>query len=281
MLGHDRIIHLLKRLADQNELAHGYICHGPAGAGRKLVMRSLANYLETGSFAEPAGVLSDLTIISAPSAGSIGIDEIRTLKQTLYQSPVRAKRRTIILDDADHLTSEAQNALLKMAEEPPPTGLLVVIVRDPESLEATLRSRLQSIFFGAMPIPQLATWLTEEQGIKSAEARKLALRAGGLPGVALRLQTDPEFQARLTQAEELFTVPVEARRAIIKTLLEPEDFSFREFLDDIMFVLAERLRLKPVAKETELWHNLLALRKNVESFGLNPRLQLESLFFNY
>lgn len=280
MLGHDRIITLLKRLADQNELAHGYLCHGPEGSGRKLVMKSLANYLETGTFTEPTGILSDLTIISAP-AGSIGIDEIRALKQTLYQSPVRAKRRTIILDGADHLTGEAQNALLKMAEEPPASGLLVVITRDPESLEATLRSRLQAIYFESCPIPILGKWLQKEYGLNATEAEALAIRTGGLPGVALRLKNDVEFQARLAEAEKLFSVAPQDRRAIIKELLTPEDFSLREFLNDLMFVLSARLQTKPVERDQELWHALLALRQSSEYFGLNPRLQLESLFFNY
>lgn len=281
MLGHERTISLLKQLAADGELAQGYVFHGSSGAGRKMAAVCLANYLENGSFSEPAGTLSDLSIIAPPPGGSIGIDEVRALKQAIYQAPVRARRRTLILDDADSLTEEAENALLKIAEEPPATGLLIVVVRDPGSLMATLRSRLQALFFGPISDGQLAEWLEKDRGLRPEEAHQLARRSGGLPGVAVRLASDPEFQVRISHAEEMLNLRGEERRAMIKELLEPENFSLGTFLDDVCLVLAARLRDKGVAKERELWHNLMELRKNASYFPLNPRLQLEALFFNY
>lgn len=278
ILGHEKNIEFLKRLADQNELAHGYIFHGPSHAGRKLVATCLANYLETGSFSEPSGTLSDLEIISSPPGGTIGISEARDLKTALYQSPVRSRRRTMIIDDADRLTDEAQNALLKIAEEPPQTGLLILVVNDLASLEDTLRSRMQAIYFGRVKEKDLENWL-KDQGMDAPEAARLTKVSGGLPGLAMDLHSNEDLEVRLTAARRFLASPRSARKELIKVLIEPETFSLREFLDDVIYVLStDHVASSKVDPENKIWHNMIELRKNAEDFGLNPRLQLEAIF---
>jgi len=84
-------------------------------------------------------------------------------------------RRTAIIDECELLTTEAQNALLKITEEPPLSSLLVLATNDLDALLPTISSRLQKIYFGIVTEKEIVAWLTGERGIvkKIAEGTPL------------------------------------------------------------------------------------------------------------
>ena len=86
----------------------------------------------------------DVTIIK-PQATSIGINEVRELKRHIYEKPVKEKVNLVIFEDADKLTHEAQNALLKILEEPPPSAVIVLVTNDKSQLLPTILSRVTVI----------------------------------------------------------------------------------------------------------------------------------------
>lgn len=73
--------------------------------------------------------------------GSIGIDEVRTLKRHIFQKPVKLPNKIVIITDAQTLTIEAQNALLKILEEPPSSAIIILEARDKTDLLPTIVSR--------------------------------------------------------------------------------------------------------------------------------------------
>lgn len=253
--------------------------------GKRTVAQALAHFLEKGKFETPAEgeVLQDAKLIDfafmqqldPDRANSIGIDAVREIKNFLWQKPAVSARRTLIIDDAELLTTEAQNALLKVTEEPPASSLLIIVTSDLDSIMSTILSRLQKIYFGAVPEKEIAAWLTEARGVTVAKAVPLAKKALGKPGLAARLLGDDAFREAIAQAEQFVKTPPAGRRDFIKTLLEPDEFNLRKFLDAVIIVLAWA---KPSAARTALWHNTLALYGNITNFSLNPRLQLENLF---
>ena len=126
IIGHKKNIEILVDLADMDRLAHGYIFFGLSGVGKCRVARALGYYLERGAWPDDKTdwdghppTLTETTIIDSGESTSIGIDAVREIKNYLWQKPIASKCRTIIIDDADRLTREAQNALLKISEEPP------------------------------------------------------------------------------------------------------------------------------------------------------------------
>ena len=215
-------------------------------------------------------------------ADSIGIDAVREIKNFLWQKPNVSAKRTLIIDEAELLTTEAQNALLKVTEEPPMSSLLIIIASDPDGIVPTILSRLQKIYFGMVPEAAIAEWL-EKEGVAGAtsitktQAAVLAKKSLGKPGLASRLLKDVTFQKNLELAERFLKTAPAGRRDFIKKLLEPEEFSLRKFLDAVIIVLAWE---KPSKTRTILWHKTLALYQNIMNFSLNPRLQLENLFVN-
>ncbi|MGD1003649.1 MAG: hypothetical protein ABR884_03700 [Minisyncoccia bacterium] len=289
IIGHEAIISDLKDLSVRGVLGHGYIFVGPAMVGKRTVAAALGHYLEKGVF-EPAGietnhqeVLQDIKIIDIAfmkmlnpdaSGDSIGIDAAREVKTFLWQKPNTSVRRTLIIDNAELLTTEAQNALLKITEEPPSSSLLILITSDIESILPTIASRLPKIYFGAVPTEEIEKWLASEEHLPKAKAMALARRSLGKPGIAWRMLHDEVFQKNLELAEVFLKTTPTARRDFIKKLIDPDDFSLRIFLDAVIMTLAWET---PSRAKSQFWHKTLKLYEGVNNFSLNPRLQLEAL----
>ncbi len=287
IVGHKKIAEDLMKLVKSGELSHGYIFYGPAMVGKRTTAQALARFLEKGGFDVPAEgeVLQDSMVVDLAYAkyldpnvkDSIGIDAVREVKNFLWQKPNASERRTLIIDDAELLTTEAQNALLKVTEEPPASSLLIVIVSDLEGVMGTIQSRLQKVYFGSVPEAEIKKWLVKEHAVVETKAGPFANRALGKPGLAWRLAKDEAFRAKLEEAAAfLRTAPV-TRKDFLKTLLEPEDFNLRTFLDAVIINLAWE---KPSKANAALWHRTLALYGNTMNFSLNPRLQLTSLLMS-
>jgi DNA polymerase III subunit delta' len=305
MIGHQTIFKDLKKLADRGALSHSYLFFGPSMVGKKLAARAIAYYLEKKESVDSGlrqddiqnVVLSDCKIIEPGDGGSIGIDAVREIKNFLWQKPNMSPRRTLVINDAELLTTEAQNALLKITEEPPASSLLILVASDSESLIPTILSRFQKIHFGAVPEKEIIAWLEEEHKVPVAKALALAKKSMGKPGLAWRLTHDKDFENNIDLAEKFLKSSPATRRDLIKKIIEPEDFDFREFLDAVIMVLAWDLGFPPSLglwraggirdsgvqnpkseiRNLGLWHKTLALYDRQTNFSLNPRLQLENL----
>ncbi len=271
MIGHEQLVRDFTRLASQDKLGHGYIFFGPPRVGKRLFALSLANLLERKTFSDEGKVLIDVSLVLSENQ-SIGIEAIRAAKDFLMQTPIASSRRALIIDNAELLTLEAQNALLKTAEEPPPHGLVILVTSEPQFLWPTLVSRLQQIFFGAVPRAEIEKWLVAQEMAKQPAAAKLAKAVSGEPGLAWALLHDTAFIEKKNAADELMALRPEARAERIKVLVDDENFSLTDFLDALMIALALAGK-----KHAETWHRVLELRQSAGYFNLNPRLQLTAL----
>jgi len=285
LIGHEKIIGNLEQLIKNNALPHGFIFAGSAMIGKRTAALALANFLEHGVFEPPAEglVLQDTKVIDLafmkllkPDAtgDSIGIDAAREIKNFLWQRPNVSARRTLIIDDAAMMTNEAQNALLKITEEPPASSLLILIAADTESLLPTILSRLQKISFGTIPETVIAAWLKDDYAVPSTKAATVAKKAFGKPGLAWRLVFDKAFTKNLELAEKFLKTTSVTRRDVVKKIIEPDDFNMRIFLDAVIVTLAWSSASK---NRNAVWHKTLALYGRITDFSLNPRLQLENL----
>ena len=269
-IGHDKLVSDFKRLADEGGLFHAYLFVGEKGVGKFSFALSLANYLEKGSFDLPGEnkVLGELLIVRPEEKETIGIDQIRRIRHFLSEKPVLGSRRLVVIDQAEALTDQAGNALLKVLEEPPESGLLVLVAESAESVFRTIRSRSQVVYFGKAEEKDVASWLIEEKGLKKAEAEKIAALSFGKPGIAARLSG--EKAAALAAAEEFLASPAR-RSAIIRQLLD-EEASVPEFLEDLILLLrrSPQPRFKALRAVTETMTRVM-------DYNVNKRLQLEAM----
>src|SRR3989344_1060913 len=121
LIGHEKLTETFKRLIREDKLSHGYIFFGESGVGKFSFALGFATYLETGEFQKQSRLLEETLIIRPSEEGTISINNIRESRYFLLQKPAYSPRRTVIIDEAECLTGEAQHAILKIAEEPPST----------------------------------------------------------------------------------------------------------------------------------------------------------------
>ena len=227
----------LKQNVENGRLAHAYLFWGWGEAKRQLAL-SLANYLETNLWTCDVHKLIDGRVFNDG-----GIDEAREIRRWLWQKPMRSKRRTaIIAVGNDGLTAEAQNALLKVTEEPPPAGLILLVADNPERLWPTLVSRFQKIY-----IPQLGSEKLEMRGENESVSKYLrgtAAQRKYLIKEILDIDAENENNTRLC--------------SFIRTLLLELD--------------KDPIGNFPMLKELSYRWML------INQFNLNKRLQLETLW---
>ncbi len=131
-------------------------------------------------------------LVNAEGRASIGIDDVRSGIAQVQSRPFEGRHRVWIIGEAERLTDEAQSALLKTLEEPPPYLLMILCAPSENALLPTVVSRCRLIRFQPADTAEIARWL-ESQGIPCAKAAAAAGISGGAPGLALRLAQDDEL----------------------------------------------------------------------------------------
>jgi DNA polymerase-3 subunit delta' len=136
--------------------------------------------------ADPEDVEDATAAKSGDLRAAIVVQQIRELAMHAAYAPREGKRRIFVVDPADRMNAEAQNALLKTLEEPPGRGLIVLVASRPHVLLPTVRSRCFEVGFGAVSPETLAAGLAA-RGIGIDEAQARAALAEGRPGRAISL----------------------------------------------------------------------------------------------
>jgi DNA polymerase-3 subunit delta' len=124
----------------------------------------------------------------------IVVQQIRELNQHAVYAPREGRRRVFLVDPADRMNAESQNALLKTLEEPGGQTIIILVASRPHLLLPTVRSRCFQVGFGAMPPDELAAGLVA-RGMAAQEASARAALAEGRAGRALGLDL-PSLAAR-------------------------------------------------------------------------------------
>jgi DNA polymerase III subunit delta' len=172
--------------------AHAYLFRGPRGAGKRAAARAFAAELLADGADDPEDTRRraqldpsphpDLVWL-APRGAQHLVEEVRenVIRGAAYR-PFEGGRRVFVIEAAEALRDESQNALLKTLEEPPPFAFLILITAEPELLLETVTSRCQEVEFAALPVTAVEEALAAEAAPDQAAAA--ARLAGGDPGRA-------------------------------------------------------------------------------------------------
>jgi DNA polymerase III subunit delta' len=142
-------------------------------------------------------------IVEPGDTGAIKLDQVREAIDRTGYRPFEGRTRVIIIDRADAMLIEAQNALLKTLEEPPSTSRFVLVTSRPDVLLPTVRSRCQRLRFGRLSVQEVAAVLTTKHDYTSANAHAAAAASDGSIGVALAGESDDFVEARQAAVEVL------------------------------------------------------------------------------
>src|SRR4051812_32757234 len=216
--GHRPVLELLSRAVARNTLPQSLVFAGPEGVGKRLAAVALAQALNCAHAADGdacgtcasctrilRGVHADVLVIEPGDSGTIKVDQVREAIERTGYRPFEGKRRVVIVEEADALLSEAQNALLKTLEEPPPASVFVLVTARADVLLPTVRSRCQRLRFGPLSPADVAAVLVRDHGFAEPDARAAAAAADGSIGRALDEGADEAVAARDAAARLLQT----------------------------------------------------------------------------
>jgi DNA polymerase-3 subunit delta' len=205
VIGHRRVVSLLSSAAARGFLPPTLLFAGQSGVGKFAVARALAqviNCLEpvaTDTLPLDAcgrcracdrimrGQHVDVTVLEPDDKASIKTDVVRDVLDRVGYRPFEGRKRVVIIREADALESQAQNALLKSLEEPPPSTMFILTSAVPGMLLPTVRSRCMRLRFGRLTESEVAQVLIRQTAVSEPDARAAAALADGSVGAAMAL----------------------------------------------------------------------------------------------
>ncbi|MFN3286150.1 MAG: DNA polymerase III subunit gamma/tau [bacterium] len=190
VVGQEPVTRTLRGALATGRISHAYLFSGHRGTGKTTTARILAKALncEQGPTPDPCNRCaacraiaegSSLDVIELDAASNRGIDEIREIRERVRLAPAASRYKVYILDEAHMLTTEAENALLKTLEEPPPHVVFVLVTTEPHRLPTTILSRCQRFEFRRIP-----TALVVERLSRIAQEEGLQITPGALHLIA-------------------------------------------------------------------------------------------------
>jgi len=214
--GHSHLLDLVGAAAARGSLPPSLIFDGPEGVGKRMAAVALAQFVNCpapvasdscGACASctriARNVHADVLLVEPGETGAIKVDQVREAIDGTGYRPFEGRRRVVIVDDADAMLAEAQNALLKTLEEPPSSSMFVLVTSRPDVLQPTVRSRCQRLRFGRLTAAEIAAVLTRSHGYSSSDAHAAASMADGSIGLALEGASGAFVAAREAAVEML------------------------------------------------------------------------------
>lgn len=247
IIGHSQAVTRLAEAVREQQPPHAYLFTGPPNLGKATVARLFAQALLcekdtapcSSAPARAGGHCAQCTLLSAghhpdyvefPEDGVLTIAQVRHLRETFRLKPHSAHFRVALIPDSERLGVPAQNALLKLLEEPPPHTVIILTARSPEALLATTVSRCQHLVFTVPSTDELRSALGQQKrGVD--EAIRASHRR---PGLALRLLDDEATLSHYRDWEDELMTLVEA--GVVERLSRAKELAADEHLPEMFDV---------------------------------------------
>lgn len=321
VFGHDWAVEHLRKAMAHGRIRHAYLTVGTESVGKETLARAFAqalNCTHPDEAARPCGECRSCKKIASGShpdviyseldaaTGALRIEEVRSVMSRIALKPYEARYCVAIFRDFDHARPQAQDALLKTLEEPPPHAVLILLAPATDALLPTIISRSQVITLRTMPVEDIRDILISSRGAERKQADLLARLSGGRIGWAIRALEDPALLEQREQAlgllEHLLTLNRAGRFEIAEDLskdklaLTPLLELWQTYWRDLLLI-TQGTPLTPANKDRyeslerlaatlapdEALAALQATRNLLQNLNLNLnlRLALEVLFLDY
>ena len=206
IIGHEQIIEHLKNAITMDKVSHAYIINGPEKSGKMMLAEAFAAALqcEKGE-AEPCLECHsckqavgrnqpDILYVRHEKPGAISVDDIRTqLNNDIVIKPYSSKYKVYIVDEAQKMNVQAQNALLKTIEEPPVYAIIILLTTNADSFLPTILSRCVTLNIKAVADEVIKKFLMKEYRIPDYQAEVCVAFAQGNVGKAIALASSEDF----------------------------------------------------------------------------------------
>lgn len=315
VIGHERIVEVLRRSLRTGKTAHSYLFEGIPGCGRKKTALALIQALFCKALDDDAcgvcpscrkvsgGGHADIHLVAPlPDKRDISIDQLREMQRTLSLRPYEAPRKACIIEPAERMSVNAANSLLKTLEEPPGEALIILLTENAGMLLPTIRSRCQLIRFAPLS-PEHVLALLEQSGMDAATATLLAPLSGGSMQRAQELDNETLATRREAVISRLSQMDIKRITTVFDSseALSGNREETLELLDLLISFYRDAVHLAagsgeiinrtartaiesiasrhPLPRTMELLETICQTRRDVQR-NANPKLALDHLFMN-
>jgi DNA polymerase-3 subunit delta' len=281
-IGFEKIKDFFEKAAKTGTLAHAYLFSGQEMIGKKTFALELIGLVNGNSGTDSGSetiINADLLLIDASSSESgqvIAIEEIRRARSFVSLSPIVGPYKFVVINDAHLMTTEAQNALLKVLEEPNSSSILILVTANPNALLPTIISRCQEIRF---PPPQadVIRKFLDNSDLSKSEAEFLTEFSNGRVGLIKTVLREKSFSLIKGSVEDLIGL---IKANINKRLAVAQELADEKNKEDLMrkvlyWILYMRIRISE-PKAPKILRGLLELHKVISQPQFNHRLALEN-----
>lgn len=246
ILGNKPIKNLLKQAIEHNKVSHSYLLIGTSGIGKRMIATEYAKAILCLASEKPCNTCKSCIefdsqnnpdfLCMKPEGNSIKIEQIRELQKKIQEKPIISNKKVYLIDDADLMTKEAQNCLLKTLEEPPEFAASLLIRSNENAFLKTIKSRCMILHFQPIGDLEIKQYLAKNYQINSISQNMLDSFQGSI-GKAIELK---DKQEQYTKLEDL--VENLSKKDLIDTIQSAEILykskeEIFEMLDNINIIL--------------------------------------------
>ena len=262
VVGHKNIIKYISSAVQADAVSHAYILNGERGSGKRLLANLFAMSLQCQNRAEDgeacgkcqsckqaqSGNQPDIIKVTHEKPNTISVDDIRTqVNNDIVIKPYSSKYKIYIIPEADLMSAQAQNALLKTIEEPPEYAVIMLLTENAEALLPTIRSRCVMMKLRNIKDQLVKKYLMEHLHVPDYQAEIDASFAQGSIGRAKEAATSQEFAEMTQNALRILkyanTMEVYELSDAIKSLSEDKQ-NINDYLDIFQFWFRDVLMFK-------------------------------------
>ena len=206
ILGHEQIIAHLQNAIEEDKVSHAYIFNGPEASGKMMLAEAFAMALQCeGEGKRPCLECRscrqaadhnqpDIIYVSHEKPNTIGVDDIRTqINNDIDIKPYSSRYKVYIVDEAQKMNQQAQNALLKTIEEPPAYAIILLLTTNADSFLQTILSRCITLNLKVVKEDKIKEYLMKHYQIPDYQADICAAFSQGNVGKAIQLASSEEF----------------------------------------------------------------------------------------
>ncbi len=266
-IGHEVIRKELNKIVDAGSISHAYLFLGKEGIGKKLVALDFARKV-LGFDDVNVATNSDLKVLT-PEKGVIKVDAIRGFTSELFLLPTVSDRKVFIIDEADKMNEQAQNALLKVLEEPPLYATLILVTSNKEKLLRTIKSRVTEIAFDVLSPTELEQIMKENDLEISKDAIEYA---NGSAKRAIEFVNDDTFEISKKLADTILEQDFLKLNRKFEEVKSDKALkaNMEHILENVMHIFFNKLR-KGVTFNYEL---ITLLEKTIQKIKRNANVDL-------
>ncbi len=263
IMGHTDVIEYFRKIIKSNNISHSYLLEGSEGIGKELLAKTFAKALlcEENDRIDPCHKCTSCIMMETGNnpdyfevfskKASIGVDDIREqVVERMDIKPYRSKYKIFIIAEAERMTLQAQNALLKTIEEPPAYGIVILLTKNPAKIISTVHSRCARIRALPLSTKVIQDHMQNNYGLEEWEAALYADFSGGSIGKALQMVGDGGFW--------------DLRQKAIDYIVRLDNVDLMELYDMAGEIEKDRENLPQILDFWMIWYRDLLLYKKLE-----------------